>query len=166
MLSTFDNDAEEVIQELGRRMLLEKKFEAVGERSLSSILESSRLSQSCPRRRNMIVFYSIRSTRSRRLCQKTLLVAYFPREATELDLNCVFTNMAPVARSCILLDHAGNSRCWALVEFMDHSGAEFARNMCLKGKVTLESLETNYTLRLKAWPARRATADCCITCYA
>ena len=40
MLSTFDNDAEEVIQELGRRMLLEKKFEAVGERSLSSILES------------------------------------------------------------------------------------------------------------------------------
>jgi len=87
--------------------------------------------------------------------KRTLLVAYFPRCATEEDLGNAFAS-AGIGAPCwasIMRDKTGLSKCFAFVEFSSHELAREAIRACANGCVCMHD-HTHKVWHLKTEWAR------------
>lgn len=69
--------------------------------------------------------------------QRTLLIAYFPRRASEEDLLAVLSWVAKVTSVRIVRANTGESRCYCFAEFETLHGAEEAYARCLEHRLVM-----------------------------
>ena len=72
--------------------------------------------------------------------RRTLLVAYFPRTATEHDLVQALGKVGTTSRARVVRHDGGASQCYGSVEFIDENSADAALNACRRGEVRLDDL--------------------------
>ena len=80
--------------------------------------------------------------------RRTLLVAYFPRAATEHDLVQAIGKVGTI-RAHIEREEDGASKCFGMVEFIDKNSAHAAYNACRRSEVRLDDL-FGHTWHLRA----------------
>ena len=71
--------------------------------------------------------------------RRTLLVAYFPRAATEHDLVQAIGKVGTI-RAHIEREEDGASKCFGMVEFIDKNSAHAAYNACRRVEVRHDDL--------------------------
>jgi len=90
--------------------------------------------------------------------RRTLVLAYFPRSASEEDVLKAVGSVGSACKGRIARDANGSSRCFGFFEFVDEASCQEVLAACKEGRIVLDD-EFGHTWHLRASRARRATAE-------